>query len=181
MKASLSRMAVIVPAFALALLGVASVAFAWGSTSGAKLAAPAAAPSANSTTNPGNPRLGGPIGPGGALAQAPVIGTVASKTATAIVVTTTAGKTVTVNVSASTTYSVRGVAAATLADVAVGNRIAAQGALNADGSLNATIVQTVAAGQPGFGGGRRGFGGGEGGRGGLPVPAPSATALGPST
>ena len=175
MKASLSRMAVIVPAFALVLLGVASVAFAWGSTSGNHAAALPAVASAHPTMVPGNPRLGGPI------AQAPIFGTVASKTATTIVVTTTAGKTVTVNVSASTTYSVRGVAAATLADVAVGTRIAAQGTLNADGSLNATIVQTVAAGQPGFGGGRRGFGGGEGGRGGLPVPAPSATALGPST
>jgi hypothetical protein len=181
MKASLSRMAVIVPAFALVLIGVASVAFAWGSNSGAKPAAPAAAPSASSSTNPANPRFGGPIGPGGALAQAPVIGTVASKTATTIVVTTTAGKSVTVNISAATTYSVRGVATASLADVAVGNRIAAQGTLNADGSLNATVVQTIAAGQPGSGGGRRGFGGGAGGRGGQPVPAPSATALGPST
>ena len=179
MKASFSRMAVIAPAFALVLIGVASVAFAWGSNSGGHAAVPPVVPpaaaSAHPTMIPGNPRLGGPV------AQPAVLGTVSSKTATTIVVTTTAGNTVTVNVSADTTYSVRGVAAATLADVAVGNRIAVQGALNADGSLNATIVQTVAAGQPGFGGGRRGFGGGEGGRGGLPVPAPSATALGPST
>jgi Domain of unknown function (DUF5666) len=179
MKASFSRMAVIGPAFALVLIGVASVAFAWGSTSGGHAAVPPAGPpaaaSAHPTLIPGNPRLGGPV------AQPAVFGTVASKTATTIVVTTTAGNTVTVNVSADTTYSVRGVAAASLADVAVGNRIAAQGTLNADGSLDATTVQTVAAGQPGFGGGRRGFGGGEGGRGGLPVPAPSATALGPST
>jgi hypothetical protein len=175
MKASISRMAVIVPAFALVLIGVASVAFAWGSTSGNHGAAPPAVASAQPTMIPGNPRLGGPV------AQAPVFGTVASKTATTIVVTTAVGKTVTVNVSAGTTYAVRGVAAASLADVAVGNRIAAQGTLNADGSLDATIVQTVTAGQPGIGGGRRGFGGGAGGRGGLPVPAPSATALGPST
>jgi hypothetical protein len=175
MKPSFSRMALIVPAFALVLIGVASVAFAWGSTSGGNAAAHPAVASAHPTTIPGNPRLGEPA------AQPAVFGTVASKTATTIVVTTTAGKTVTVNVSADTTYSVRGVAAASLADVAVGSRIAAQGTLNADGSLNATIVQTVTAGQPGIGGGRRGFGGGAGGRGGLPVPAPSATALGPST
>jgi hypothetical protein len=175
MKASYSRMALLVPAFALVLIGVASVAFAWGSNSGGHAAVPPAVGTAHPTMIPGNPRLGGPV------AQAPVFGTVASKTATTIVVTTTVGNTVTVNVSAGTTYSVRGVAAASLADVAVGNRIAAQGTLNADGSLNATVVQTVSAGQPGIGGGRRGFGGGEGGRGGLPVPAPSATALGPST
>ena len=179
MKASFSRMAVIAPAFALVLIGVASVAFAWGSNSGGHAVVPPVVPpaaaSAHPTMIPGNPRLGGPV------AQPAVLGTVANKTASTIVVTTTAGQTVTVNVSADTTYSVRGIAAASLADVAVGNRIAAQGMLNADGSLNATVVQTVSAGHPGIGGGRRGFGGGPGGRGGLPVPAPSATALGPST
>ena len=49
-----------------------------------------------------------------------VLGTVASKTSSTIVVTTAAGKTVTVNVSSSTKYSVRGVASATLDSVAVG-------------------------------------------------------------
>jgi hypothetical protein len=182
MKASLSRLPVVIPIFVLVLIGVASVAFAWGSTSGGKAALPSAVPSANATTIPGNPRLG-PGGQIGQIGQAPVFGTVASKTDATIVVTTTAGKSVTVNVTSTTAYSVRGVAAASLADIAVGARIAAQGTLNADGSLNATLVQTVTIGQPGSGGGRGGFGGGSGrgsGRG-LPVPAPSAGVLGPST
>ncbi len=97
------------------------------------------------------------------IAPSSVQGTVASKTATTIVVTTTAGKTVTVDVSSTTKYSVRGVTSPTLADVAVGDRIAAQGTQNADGSLNATRVQAAPNDQPGFGGG--GFGGGIGGPG----------------
>jgi hypothetical protein len=115
-----------------------------------------------------------------------VQGTVASKTATTIVVTTTAGKTVTVDVSSATKYSVRGVSAPTLANVAVGDRIAAQGTLNADGSLAATMVQSGPKDQPGFGGfgggmapggpGRGGFGG----RMGHPSPAPSALPSSPS-
>jgi hypothetical protein len=108
------------------------------------------------------------------IAPSVVQGTVASKTATTIVVTTTAGKTVTVNVSSSTKYSVRGVSSPTLADVAVGYRIAAEGTLNADGSLNATIVQAAPAGQRGFG--FPGFGGGWT----VPVPIPSASPSGAS-
>ena len=96
------------------------------------------------------------------IAPSSAQGTVASKTATTIVVTTAAGKTVTVDVSSTTKYTVRGVTSPTLADVAVGDRIAAQGTLNADGSLNATMVQAAANDQPGFGGG--GFGGGGLGR-----------------
>ena len=97
------------------------------------------------------------------IAPSSVQGTVASKTATTIVVTTAAGKTVTVDVSSATKYSVRAITSPTLAEVAVGDRIAAQGTLNADGSLNATMVQAAPNDQPGFGGG--GFGGGFGGRG----------------
>jgi hypothetical protein len=65
----------------------------------------------------------------------------------------------------------------------VGDRIAAQGTLNADGSLNATVVEAGTNDQPGFGGfggGRgfgRGFGGGLGGHG-LPSPAPSSATSG---
>ncbi len=122
------------------------------------------------------------------IAPSTVQGTVASKTSTTIVVTTTAGKTVTVDVSSTTRYSVRGVSSATLADVAVGDRIAADGSLNSDGSLNATTVQAAPNDQPGFGGigGRgsggfpgRGFGGEFGGGFGgptIPTPAPSAGA-----
>jgi len=174
MKASFSRLAIIIPAFALVLVGVASVAFAWGSSSGGRAALSSAVSAANSTAIPGVPRLGRAGQP------APVFGTVASKTDATIVVTTTTGTSVTVNLSSATTYSVRGVAAASLANIAVGDRIVAQGTTNADGSLNATIVQAVTNGLPGSGGGRRGFGGGAG-RGGVPIPAPSATALGPST
>jgi hypothetical protein len=128
------------------------------------------------------------------IAPSSVEGTVASKTAATVVVTTSAGKTVTIDVSTATKYSVRGVASATLADVAAGDRIAAQGTLNSDGSLAATMVQAAPNDQPGFGGfggggfgpgghgpggfGRGGFGGG--GRNGLPIPAPSAGASGPT-
>ncbi|HEX7498322.1 MAG TPA: DUF5666 domain-containing protein [Candidatus Limnocylindrales bacterium] len=127
------------------------------------------------------------------IAPTSVQGTVASKTATAIVVTTTAGKTVTVDVSSTTRYTVRGISAATLANVAVGDRIAASGTLNTDGTLNATAVQSAPNDQPGFGGfgpggGRGGFGpGGFGpGRGfggphGSATPSPSAAASGSST
>jgi hypothetical protein len=125
------------------------------------------------------------------ISPSSVQGTVASKTATTIVVTTTAGKTVTVDVSSATKYSVRGISAPTLANVAVGDRIMAQGTLNADGSLTATMVQAGANDQPGFGGfggnggpggGGRGFGGrgGFGGGYGRPSPAPSAAASGAS-
>jgi hypothetical protein len=96
---------------------------------------------------PGNPRFG-------AAATATVAGTVARKSDTAIVVTTAAGKKVTINVSPTTRYVVRGVATPTLANVPVGSRIAAQGTLNKDGSLNATLVQVTLNGQPGIGGGR---------------------------
>ncbi|HEX7613216.1 MAG TPA: hypothetical protein VF371_10635 [Candidatus Limnocylindrales bacterium] len=178
MKAMLSRLPVVIPAFAMVLIGVASVAFAWGSSSAGHPAGPAAmqsappanapssnvsssnAPPAGATGNPGglrnpaNPRFG----PAGGT---PVFGTVASKTDTTIVVTTVGGTKVTVNVSATTTYSVRGVAVATLADVAVGDRIVAQGTTNADGSVNATIVATGVFRVPGSGGD-------DGGRGGFP-------------
>jgi hypothetical protein len=135
------------------------------------------------------------------IGQSSVGGTVASKTATTIVVTTAANKTVTVDVSSSTRYSVRGVTAPTLANV--GERISAQGTFNADGSLNASVVQAFPIGQPGFGGsggsgssggrgfgggsggsgssGGRGFGGGSGGSGRSPTPRPSAAASGATT
>ena len=123
------------------------------------------------------------------IAPASIQGTVASKTTTTIVVTTTAGKTVTVDVSSATKYSVRGVSAPTLANVAVGDRLTAQGTLNSDGSLAATVVQASANDQPGFGGSgpgsgsRRGFGrgGGFGGRNTKPIAAPSTSASGSST
>lgn len=102
-----------------------------------------------------------------AARRASVVGMVASKTATSIVVTTTGGKTVTVDVSSTTRYLVRGVARPTLNDVAVGDRITAQGTLNSDGSVAATVVQAVPQIQPG---GRRGS----------PSPKPSASASAPN-
>ena len=119
------------------------------------------------------PAATGPAATGPAARRASVQGTVASKTATSIVVTATGGKTITVNVSSATRYSVRGVAKATLSDVAMGDRIVAQGMLNSDGSLAATVVQTAPNVQPGSGGPGSG---GSGGRRGWPVPSPSASA-----
>ena len=113
------------------------------------------------------------------IAPSGVSGTVASKTASAIVVKTAAGKSVTVGVSSTTKYSVRGVASATLADVAVGYRISAQGALNADGSLSASAVQAAPNDQPGFGGGTGPGGFGRGGFGGRHGPS-SSPSSGPS-
>jgi hypothetical protein len=175
-KLSLSNYVMFAPAAALILVGVASVAFAVGSNSGHpapaangmatnRMAAPSS-PAAVSSGIPGIPREPGEGFSGGA----PVAGIVASKTASTIVVTTLTGKTVTVDVSSATRYLVRGVAGPSLADIAVGSRIAAQGTFNADGSLNATQVQA---------GSRGGSGGFEGGRGrtGVPTPIPS----GPST
>jgi hypothetical protein len=86
-----------------------------------------------------------------------VQGTVAGKTATTIVVTTADGKTVTVNVSSSTKYVVRGVESPTLDSIAAGYTIQAQGTLNADGTLTATVVQAgpkVQPVRPGRGGGQ---------------------------
>lgn len=101
-----------------------------------------------------------------------VSGTVASKTPSTIVVTTAAGRTVTINVSSSTKYSVRGLSSATLDSVAVGYTVQAQGTLNADGSLTATVIQAapnVRQRLPGSGGGRGGQ-----------TPTPSASPAGPS-
>jgi hypothetical protein len=184
MMASSSRWAILPLAGALLAVGVASVAFAMGVATGGSPVAPVAQV-AQPTTSPDHATLGqGGVGPGN-MRLSVVQGTVASKTDTTIVVTTAAGKTVTVDVSATTRYSVRSVSSATLANVAVGNAVAAQGTLNTDGSLNATLVQVATNGRPGFGGsGGRGFGGGFGGGRGQgggaqsPSPVPSASASG---
>jgi hypothetical protein len=72
-----------------------------------------------------------------------VTGTVASKTSSSMVVTTGAGKSVTVNVTADTKYSVPGMTGATLASVAVGDRVQATGVLEADDSITAITVQVA--------------------------------------
>ena len=167
MKISSTRLAVIAPALALLFVGVASVAFSLGAASGGPHGmqagpAGAAAPSP-AATGRGIPRPGAG-GPG------TVIGTVASKTASTITVTTLAGQTVEVKVSSATIYAVPGVTGATIDNIAVGSQIVVQGTPNADGSVNATRIQT----------GVRGFGGGRN-RGGGFGPGASAAPSGPST
>ena len=83
-----------------------------------------------------------------------VVGTVTAKTASTITVARRDGTSVTINVDADTTYRVAGNANASLADVAVGMRIAALGPRNADGSIEATEVRV--------GDGKRGPNGGPG-------------------
>lgn len=157
---------------ALILVGVGAVAYTLGVNSGGNNTAAGMPGGAHPVQSPlpsgaaGFPRFG-------ANGQAPVIGTVASKTATTIVVTTTAGKPLTVDVSTTTKYSVRGVASATLSNIAVGDRIAVLGTLNADGSLNATQVVSGVGGfapglNPGFGRGRGRY---------QPSPAPSGPSV----
>ena len=167
MKISSTRLAVIGPALALLFVGVAAVAFSLGDAGGGPHGmqagpAGAAAPSP-AATGRGIPRAGAG-GPGS------VIGTVASKTASTITVTTLAGQTVEVNVSSATTYSVRGVTGATIDSIAIGSQIVVQGTPNADGSVNATRIQSRA----------RSFGGGRN-RGGGSGPGASAFPSGPST
>lgn len=119
------------------------------------------------------------------IMPATVQGAVSSKTSDTIVVSAN-GKSVTVKVSASTKYSIRGQSSPSLANIAVGDLISAQGTLNLDGSLTATVVRASANDQPGFNfgpGAGGGFGGnGRGGRAGKlgPGTTPSAAPSGVS-
>jgi hypothetical protein len=118
------------------------------------------------------------------IQPATVRGTVQSKTSSTIVVSAN-GTTATVNVNASTRYVVRGQTNPTLANIAVGDRIAVQGTRNADGSITAALVQAGANDQPGFplgpgGRGFGGFGGGFRGNGGWPGAGATAAPSGPS-
>jgi hypothetical protein len=178
MRVSFSRLMVAAPAALLILVGVASVAFSLGANSGsvpnARGPQSTIVPAPRMTNGPANPRPSGAPGNQRFGQVAPgLVGTVASKTVTAIVVTTTAGKTVMVDVSATTRFVVGGVSNATLANVTVGTRVSVQGTQNADGSFNATVVRA-------FGVGGRGFRGGPGGGRGFPTPNPSAIPSGPS-
>jgi hypothetical protein len=78
-------------------------------------------------------------------------GTISAKSGDSITVKDRAGTSVTIRVTSSTTFQVKGVANATIADLAVGDVVQAQGTQNADGSLTATIVRAGAAGQFGPG------------------------------
>lgn len=80
-----------------------------------------------------------------------VAGTVSAKTATTITITDRDGKSVTVDVSSATVYQVAGVTKPTLANISIGATIAAQGTRNSDGSLNASVVRVLPAGEPGHG------------------------------
>jgi hypothetical protein len=114
------------------------------------------------------------------IAPAMVAGEVTAKTAATITVTDPTGASRTINVAATTTYRIRGDDTPSLADIAVGDRIAAQGDLTATGALDATIVAEghIAGdgrgdrGGPGHRGPRPG---GQGGGAPNATPAPSAS------
>lgn len=73
-----------------------------------------------------------------------VFGTVTAKTSSTITVKQQDGSTATIKVTSSTTYRVKGVASASIANVAVGDTVVAQGTHNSDGSLTATVVASGA-------------------------------------
>ncbi|HYM83110.1 MAG TPA: DUF5666 domain-containing protein, partial [Candidatus Dormibacteraeota bacterium] len=85
------------------------------------------------------------------VAPAMAAGTVTAKTSTTITISLPGGTSTTIHVSSATTYKVAGKASATLADVAIGDRLVAQGTLEADGSLDATAVGSGPARGPGKG------------------------------
>jgi hypothetical protein len=78
-------------------------------------------------------------------------GQVTAKTSDTISITRRDGTTATIHVNGSTTYTVEGVASATLADIAVGMHIRAEGTDNSDGSLDASIVASGFGGHDGHG------------------------------
>jgi hypothetical protein len=67
-------------------------------------------------------------------------GVVTGKTGTTIVIKREDGSTATIHVSPATTYAIKSNHAASLADIAVGARVTAEGTLRADGSLDAAVV-----------------------------------------
>jgi papilin len=67
-------------------------------------------------------------------------GEVTAKTSTSLTLKTRDGKSVTVHLDSSTKVFVRGKKDATVADLAVGDKVLASGALNADGSVDADMV-----------------------------------------
>jgi hypothetical protein len=70
-----------------------------------------------------------------------IAGEVTAKTSSSITIKRRDGTSATIHISSSTTFRIRGKgAAATLADVTVGMRVEAEGALRADGSMDASAV-----------------------------------------
>jgi hypothetical protein len=108
-----------------------------------------------------------------------VIGTVTALASDSLDVETPAGKSVTIDVPSSTRFFVEGVASPTLADLAVGNRIAAFGTMGSNGVLDAAFVVAEGSSNHGFLGLGGFFGnGGSGGNGGVSashVPSPLPT------
>jgi hypothetical protein len=78
-----------------------------------------------------------------------VFGSVTKKSGSALTIKTAGGGTVTVTVTSTTTYRVAGKGTSTIADIAVNDKVMAEGVLGADGTLAATAVQS---------GSMRGFG-----------------------
>lgn len=72
-----------------------------------------------------------------------VLGRVTATASDSLTLQRADGTTMTVHVSASTTYQVRGVTTATLADISVGMIVVAEGPQNADGSLEALSVKAA--------------------------------------
>jgi len=70
-----------------------------------------------------------------------VAGEVSAKTKDAITIKHRDGSTSVVHVTDKTTFEVRGKESATLADIAVGDRVAAEGTVRADGSMDAVAVE----------------------------------------
>jgi hypothetical protein len=98
-----------------------------------------------------------------------VAGEVTAKTSTSITLKARDGSSVTVNVDSSTTFRISGKENATIADVTVGMRVAAQGTKASDTTFNAFAVGSAPVMTDGGPGGRGGFGG-PGGRGGFGGP-----------
>jgi hypothetical protein len=71
-----------------------------------------------------------------------VAGEVSAKTADTITIKRRDGSTTVIHVTDKTTYEVRGKDAAALADIAVGDRVEAEGVLRADGSMDAAAVES---------------------------------------
>lgn len=116
------------------------------------------------------------------IQPAAVMGTVTAKTNGSITIKDRGGASVIVKVGSSTTYQVAGATNATIANIAVGDVLVAQGTRNSDGSLSASVVRAGQAGSgPGFGKGfGRGFGHGMGGGFGGTSPADPAPGATPS-
>ena len=80
-----------------------------------------------------------------------VSGEVTAKTSDSITVTKRDGTSATIHVTDATTYTVQGVTSATLADIAVGMHVRAEGTSNTDGSLDAATVTSGFGGRGGMG------------------------------